>query len=249
MKIDICLMSCDSNVKYYSFFPYVKKIWEKMLNIKCILIYVGEIIPFELMEFSEDIILYKNKYNLHPAFVAQNIRLLWPGLLECDNGILIADIDIIPLSKKYFLDQIEKIDDDSFINYTYEPFCDNICEYYMCYNVAKSNTWRKIFNINTRDDIDELLKKWYDSINYHYDDKYRSKCIGFHNDQKMLYKYIKDSKDLINVVLLDRDVKRYDPDGKIIKDKKKLLDEINKEKWNDFHIPKKFNKTDLAFLI
>lgn len=249
MKIDICLMSCDSNEKYYSFYIYVKKIWEKMLNIKCILIFVGENIPIELVEFSDDIILYKNKNRLHSAFVAQNIRLLWPALFECENGVLIADIDIIPLSKKYFLGQIEDLDENSFINYTYESLCDDIGEYYMCYNVAKPQIWKKIFNINTIDDIDELLEKWFKDINYYYDDKYRSKCVGFHNDQKMLYKYVRLQKDVIKIILLNRDVKRYDPKGKFIRNKQELMNEIKEEKWNDFHIPKNFNKNDLIFLI
>ena len=60
----------------------------------------------------------------------------------------------------------------------------------MCYNVANYNTWREIFGINSTQDIIDTLTKWYNKINYHFDERYRSKCTGFCNDQYMLYKYV-----------------------------------------------------------
>lgn len=242
MKIDICLLACDSNEKYYSFFPYVKSFWENILGIKCILLFIGEEIPKSLQSLSDSIIIYKPIENMHGAFIAQNIRLLYPALLNCENGVIIADIDIIPLSKKYFIDQIEPYSNDSFINYTYESKCDHIKEYYMCYNVATPKIWSKIFGIKSLEDINLLLKNWYNKIDYVYNDQFRSKCKGFHNDQLMLYAYVKLYK---NKILLPRHTRRLECNSNIIIDKKKLEKELKNDVWDDFHIPKKFYKEEL----
>ena len=237
-------MSCNNNLKYYSFYPYVKKIWEKILNIKCILIYIGDVIPDLLLPYQDDIIIFKPIENMDSVYIAQNIRLLYPALIKCDDGVIIADIDIIPLSKKYFFEQIETYSNDSFINYTYEKKCDDVKEYYMCYNVALPNTWSKIFNIKSIDDINKTLKTWYTNINYNYDDKYRSKCIGFHNDQLMLYKYVNEYKDKDSIILIPRKISRLE--FTMINDKNKLLYEVKNDIWYDFHIPKKIDKNILS---
>jgi len=250
MKIDICLLACDDNEKYYSFFPYVKSFWEKKLGIKCLLIFIGNILPDILKPYEDNIIVYKPINNLHTAFIAQNIRLLYPALLDCSEGVIIADIDIIPLSQKYFINKIESYPNESFINYTYEEKCDQIKEYYMCYNVAPPKIWGKIFGINKLDDIEILLKDWYLKIEYIYDDKFRSKCKGFHNDQLMLYKYLNTFKKEINLVFLQRNTRRLHADGrKRFINKNKIKNETNNDIWDDFHIPKNFYKDDLHSII
>lgn len=242
MKIDICLLACNDNLKYYSFFPYVKQFWEKILGVRCILIFVGDKIPELLNPYISDIILYEPHDNIHTAFIAQNIRNLYPALINCEGGVLIADIDIIPLSKKYFLEQIENISDNQFVNYTYEEKCDLIKEYYMCYNVGIPKTWSNIFKINSIDDVKKTLIDWYSKINYIYDDRYRSKCIGFHNDQLMLYKYVNDYDKKENVILIPRIVSRLNIDIKRNNNLNAIMEQINNNVWYDFHIPKNIDK-------
>jgi len=248
MKISYCLFSCNDNPKYYSFFPYIKKIWEKKLGVKCILIYIGDILPDLLKKYQNDIIIFEPIENMNTAYIAQNIRLLYPALIKCDDGVIIADIDIIPLSNKYFIQQISSYTNDLFINYTYETKCDDIKEYYICYNVALPATWSKIFNINSIEDIKKTLILWYRDLNYHYDDKYRSKCIGFHNDQLMLYKYINDYPNNF-IILIPRKISRLEINLKNKINVKKILEEINNDIWYDFHIPKNINKNILEMFI
>lgn len=243
MKIDICLLACDDNLKYYSFFPHVKLFWEKILGVRCMLIFVGDKIPELLNPHISDIILYKPHDNIHGAFIAQNIRNLYPALIDCDNGVLIADIDIIPLSQEYFLKQIENFSNDKFVNYTYEEKCDLIKEYYMCYNVGTPKIWADVFKINSIDDVKKTLCDWYGKINYVYDDRYRSKCIGFHNDQLMLYKYINDYEKKENIILIPRIVSRLDVGIK--NNLNKIVEQIKNNIWYDFHIPKKIDKNIL----
>ncbi len=273
MKIDIVLVTTNENPLYYTFYPYVKKFWEKLLNVKCVLIYVGKELPETLVEFKDDIIIFDPIININTAFIAQNIRLLYPCILtNCSNGILISDIDMVPLNKKYFLEKINNLPDDSFINYTWEPTNISINQYYMCYNVANFKVWREIFNVSSIDDINQTLMFWYSKIDYHFDEKYRSKCKGFFNDQLMLYKYVNYWNNLVldknlscnennitqalnNIYIFNKDIaikcnrlfllpldnKRYVIHNSF---NKSILNEDLKNIYNfdDFHIPKNFNK-------
>ena len=252
MKIDICIVSSNDNSIYYTFYPYIKPIWEKILGIKCILIFVGNELPELLKPYSIDIIMYKPIENIDSAFIAQNIRLLYPSLLNCSNGIIIADIDIIPLNQDYFIKSIEHFSDNNFIYYTYENKCDDFKEYYMCYNVGLVKTWSDIFNIKNIDDIKYKLSDWYSKIEYNFDNKYRSKCKGFHNDQLMLYKYLNEwnNKNTNNLILLSTNIRRLDVYGnKIFKNKLKILEDFKNNNYDDFHIPKKFNKQLLLIFL
>lgn len=246
MKLDVCLMACDDNPMYYNFYPYVKKIWEKKLSLRCILIFVGYAIPDILALYQDDIILFEPRDGMHTAFIAQNIRLLYPAILNCQNGVIISDIDIIPLSKKFFVDQIDIYDNDKFINYRYLEICDAIKEYYMCYGAAVPNTWSKIFGINSIEDIYNLLKLWYDKITYVYDNKYRSKCKGFHNDQIMLYKYINEYHDKSCIIHISNKLSRFEFIENDVRYLKKYLKNIQEEMWDDYHVNKK--KFDMKIL-
>lgn len=239
MKIDVCLMACDNNPVYYNFYPHVKKIWEKKLGLRCVLIFVGCTIPDVLKPYQDDVILFEPRDGMNTAFIAQNIRLLYPALIECSNGVIISDIDIVPLSKKFFVDQIIEFDDSKFINYRHLSMCDEIKEYYMCYNVGIPNTWSKIFGINCVEDVYDVLKSWYGKITYVYDIHYRSKCKGFHNDQIMLYKYINEYHDKECVVHLSDKLSRFVFVENDIKYLSKYLGEICKESWDDYHVDKK----------
>jgi len=214
MKIGTVLVSSNENPEYYNFFPYIKKIWETVLNAKCILIYVGHEIPIELKAYKENIILYKPIPELHTAFIAQNIRLLYPALLNEKDGILIADVDSIPMSRDYYVKQVENITIDKFVNYSFDPKVFANKEHNMSYCLATKDIWSSVFKISDLHDIDDTLIKW-NKINgkYNFDPRYRSKCIGFHFDQQILYKYLEDWNDKTrNLVLFKlEDRKRFTP--------------------------------------
>ena len=196
MKIDVVLVSSNDNKEYYRFYPYIKPIWEKVLQCKCILIYIGTVLPNELEKYRDDIIMFEPIENLHSAFIAQNIRLLYPALLDkYENGILVGDVDSIPLNRKYFVNQVEDIPDNYFINYSHDPNMYIVNEYNLSFCLTNSKVWKEIFNINDTESIKERLIEW-NRLNgkYIFDEKFRSKCVGFHFDQQILYKYIEEWK-------------------------------------------------------
>lgn len=192
MKIEVCLVTSNDNPDYYIFYPYIKPIWEKLLGVKCVLIFIGNELPEILEEYKKDIIMFEPITGIHTAFIAQNIRLLYPCIMnEYENGILISDIDAIPMNKTYFTKNIESYDDSHLINYSFDPKLYAAREHNIPFNVATAKVWKDIFGISNINDITQRIKEWYTKVGvYNFDNKYRSKCIGFHFDQQILFEFL-----------------------------------------------------------
>ena len=237
MKIDKCLVSCDLNMLYLDFFDIIKLMWKEICNIDIILLLVADEIPPTLKN-EPNIILFKPIKNMSTIFQAQCIRLLYPALLT--GNIIISDMDIIPLNKKYFIDSIANYDDTKFISYRDAYLSQNMIG--ICYNIANTNIWKQIFKINNHDDIVKTLQDWY-NINY----SGTKNCEGWFTDQEMLYTSLitwKNNKDHIiltdndlNFVRLDKRHKNY-----INKMTDTMIHNIKTNKYTDFHIMKPYSK-------
>lgn len=237
MKIDFVLTAVNDNSYYYNLYPYVSKVWKEKFNLDLICIFIGDKIPEILENYKENIILFKPIENINPIYIAQVIRILYPALFENKN-ILITDMDIIPISKKYFFEHLKDINEDYFITYTDRYIKQQM--YAICYNVANSNIWKKIFNINSINDIKEFLINNY---NKNYNGK--KNCIGWYSDQKLLYQYLKNYDNLI--VLNDKQLNYNRLDGKGTVKLKYILDNIdiiseNINNYSDFHILRNYHK-------
>lgn len=238
MVVDTVLVSSNDNPNYYSHFPFIHKNWAR-IGMRCILIFISnnldpDSLPEQLLPFKDDIIIYPPPEKLHHVFVAQNIRLLYPALLKNSKSILISDIDMHPINIGYFKDIIEKNDDHTFVNFGYDKSRLAHIEYYMCYNVATPEIWGKVFDISTIEDINNRLIQWYENLEYHFDEKYRSKCLGFHNDQRKLFQCVNEfQQNGGNVKILDKDFVRFEcPE----------LTQSCIDTYVDWHIPKPLSK-------
>lgn len=90
---------------------------------------------------------------------------------------------MIPTSKKYFINNIERYNEDMFICYR---DCYDYERYPMCYNVAHPKVWGEIFEINTEQDIYHKLSTIYSSIKYNG----IPDGDGWSTDEILLFKYI-----------------------------------------------------------
>ena len=161
MHIGTILTATDTNFIYIGFIPLFVKAWQKVLpeaDIKIILI--GDDIPESVKEYEPFITLIKPIGGMHTAFQAQCIRLLYPRQIERNEGVLITDMDIIPLSRKYYVDNIKELPDDAFVVYRDILLPKEIS---ICYNVAVPSIWSKMFGNSTNE---ELLKEWYSTSRY-----------------------------------------------------------------------------------
>ena len=189
MKIDTVILSSNDNPNYIQFWPIVSEAWS-LMGVEPILIYTGE----QKLNLKGNVINFFSK-NIDSSFVAQNIRILYPSLLD-GNTCLVSDIDNLPLSKKYFVDSVLSFNDDSFIIYRPDACPPNMIS--MMWNAARSSTWKEIFNIDSEKNLEKNLKKWYTK-------KYAIEGTAWYTDQIKLRKYVNkfSKKNKSRIVELD----------------------------------------------
>ena len=157
MKLDCVMTAVNENPLYLDFVPIFIKTWNKLypdVDVKIVLI--AKKIPDNLLLYKNNIIVFKPIENVLTSFTSQLIRLLYPCILNYKNGVLITDMDILPMNKNYYTKNIIELDDDKFIYYSNVGSPDK--QINMCYNVATPAIWKDIFKINSLDDIVNYIK-------------------------------------------------------------------------------------------
>lgn len=188
MLIDCVLTACNENPLYIDFIPIFIKAWKKHIpGIDVKIILIANDIPDRFKIYSDNIILFPPIDNISTAFTGQYIRLLYPGILPYKNGVLITDMDMLPMSGEYYTENIKNIDDNKFVYYR-DVLLDTYQEIAMCYNVATPKTWSSVFKINTLQDIIIRLQEKNSTIQY--EDRHGGS--GWSTDQKDFYKFIMD---------------------------------------------------------
>jgi len=247
MLIDTCLVSCNLNDFYLDFFPVVNKCWNDICNIRCILILIANEVPKKLIPFKDDIILFPPIQGIHDALVAQLIREIYPCILSNAKGIIMSDIDLIPLNKSFYLDNVKNINDDTFV--VYRDVLLNDGQIAMCFNGATSTIWKDVwqhfgFTINNEEDIRILIKHLCSSLYFDGRPGYH----GWFTDQLILYRLVMNYKMKTDKVIILKDTEngwnRLDrADTEYIKNNKEdILTEVNNNKYSDYHLPRPWNQ-------
>ena len=185
MKLDCIVSACNMNPLYYDFIPIFVKAWKTLypaVDIKIILI--NAVLPPEFEEYRDNIILFAPLPGISTSFTSQYIRLLYPCILNYENGIMITDIDMLPMNSQYYTKNIETFDDDCFIYL--RDACFEYTEIAMCYNVGLQKTWADIFAINTLAEIVERLCEVSSRITY----LEGHGNTGWNTDQRDFYRYV-----------------------------------------------------------
>ena len=161
MKIGTVLVATDLNPLYVNFIPMFIRAWKKMIpEADICIVLIADSLPTSLYKYADHIRLFAPIPGVHTAFQAQCIRLLYPRLITRNEGVLITDMDMIPMCRSYYVDSIANIPDDHFVVYR------DVClpgEISICYNVALPSTWTSIFG---EEDTSALLGKWNTTVQY-----------------------------------------------------------------------------------
>jgi hypothetical protein len=241
MKLDCILTACNTNELYLDFIPIFIKAWNKLypdIDVKIVLI--NDIIPTKFEAYKDNIILFKPIPNISTAFTSQYIRLLYPCILkQYKNGIMITDMDIIPMNRTYYTKNIENIDNNKFI-YLRDVCLNDYKQIAMCYNVGLSSTWANIFNINTIEDINQRLIDVYKNINY-VDGHGKS---GWGTDQIDFYNYVMNWNKSTNhfVILNDRNTGYNRLDRNTFSLDNNTSNLIKNGFYSDYHCFRPYNK-------
>lgn len=195
MKIKYAIMGSTLDPLYYDFWPIISKVWKEVFNITPVL----GLICDENSDFIEDeyglIKKIKSVEGTSDALQSQIVRFYLPTIL--DDICITSDIDMLPISKKYFIKDIEEFDSSKFYVMTSDnPECLRNKEYQMCYNLAHSEMFKKVLNIPS--DWNELITFLNEK------NEGLSREIIWTTDQRFLFEKINSFPEKEKLVLMNR---------------------------------------------
>lgn len=156
MLIKKAIMSSDDNPKYLDFWPIVSMLWKQKFGIEPVLLYFGKNGATVSRKFGT-VVEMPTLDGIPLSTQCQCSRLWYAG--QCGEDVVItSDIDMLPLSPKYFVHSLTSVTDDKYVHLN--PLYDNTY-FPMCYNVAKSSTLNKVLDIDSSfETFMEKVMKW-----------------------------------------------------------------------------------------
>ena len=149
MRIDKVIHSSNDDPFYLDFWEIVSKIWNIKFGVTPVLIYFGE---SKVSEQYGSVIKLKAPEQI-PINTCCQLSRYWLPSTEENTVFMTSDIDMLPISKWYFIEQIKDISNDKFVNLN----CARGQNGYFpcCYNVAKGSTFKEVLSL--KDDWEEFI--------------------------------------------------------------------------------------------
>lgn len=236
MKLGRAIVASDLNPHYLSFWPVVHEAWNKVVGIPVTLVLISDELPPDI-QHPEDVVLFPPIPEIPTASIAQCIRLLYPAMMDdCDDAVIVSDMDMIPTSRRYFCNPVRKVDNDAYV--TYRGIHHKQAQIYMCYSCAKPSVWREIVGMEmSRDAALDTLRRW--NATFRPDGKHGGR--GWSADQRMLYKMVTENLAKTRVVALTdhhTGFRRLDRNGGPWRSMTPELEgDLRSDRYTDFHMP------------
>lgn len=179
------VVSSDLNVRYLDCWPLVQRAWREIAGLEPLLVLIANEAPPDLRA-DPNVCVFEPVDVIHTALQAQCIRLLYPALIEGASGVLVSDVDMVPLNRSYFHRPAAMVDERHFLAYR-DVFL-GASEIPICYNAAHPRTWGEIFRVDDPDDVRSRLLEWGAGLRY---DAIRG-GHGWDTDQVILYRTLVD---------------------------------------------------------
>jgi len=176
LKIDRVILSSNENPNYIQFWPIVARAWKEIIGVKPTLCFITDNKQTTVDESLGDVLYFKPIPGVSTVTHAQVIRLLAPAYFP-NEVCIIADIDMLPLSRAFFVNKVRAIPNDKFVVYT-APYGGKNKRIAMCYNAARGSLFAQIFGVNNVKDIPDIIAGW-NSLN-----------LGWHTDETLLIQKI-----------------------------------------------------------
>ena len=162
MKIQKVIFSCDLNPHYVGFWNSISKHFDEFLGMESQLICIGDPKASGFSDSHGEIKVVKKLENYAPI-----LQALWAKFYytreEPNTSWMIGDLDLYPLQKKWFKDNIKKYDENSYLHLNNDAYgkpwdqdtdiSQGIAGYY---HVAKGSTFQRAYNF--RDTFEEDVK-------------------------------------------------------------------------------------------
>lgn len=143
MQIKYAIMSSDSNSLYLDFWRYTSRIWKEKFAIEPILIYIDET-DSNIDETYGKVYKMRPVEN-YPTYIQTLFVRFWFPIHFLDEVSIITDIDMFPMSKFYFLDQIRTIENDKYVHIN--PCIESYGMIPTCYHIATGKTYKDVLEM------------------------------------------------------------------------------------------------------
>ena len=173
MELKYAVVSSDSNPEYLDFWPYVAKAW-KRIEIEPVLLYIDKQTPPDWVHQYGHVIYLESIPEWSIAQQAQCIRFWAAKLL--DYPFIISDIDMLPISEKYYKNGVASIGDKGIVSYSsdiikYRWYVNNP-QYPMCYIAGDSKSFSDLLEMNDNSHQDFLRRLMKMNIRFGTDQKF-----------------------------------------------------------------------------
>jgi len=187
MILDTVLIACNLNKNYYQYYPLCRLVWKHLVGLQPKLVLIADEIPPYLQPYKDEIILFPQFNNINTVFLAQVIREYFPCVMTESKGIIMSDADMLPMSRRYFLDPIQDCPQDKLVLYRHDV-CNDCLEIPMCYVAGSCQAFRNVFKCETIDDIKREIQKLADQNEF--DGQHGGK--GWVVDQRNLFNLVQN---------------------------------------------------------
>ena len=161
MKLDRVVLGCDLHPDYLPFWNLSSQAWKKIIGVKPTLALIAEEKPAWLDETYGEIHLVKPIAGISTARQAQIVRFFFSSQFP-EDVCLTADIDMLPLSREYFMGLPKDVNDEHLAVYSADstlPGFPNHPSFAVGYNAAKGKIFEEIVQGNM-DNFEDKIKEW-----------------------------------------------------------------------------------------
>jgi hypothetical protein len=188
LEIKRVIVSTNNDSTYIDFWPVVANLWQKAGFIPTLALIAED--DVEVDTSIGEVIRFRPIPGVPESLHAQSIRLLLPVLFP-DDGCLISDIDMLPISREYYKSGAALSPDDAFLIYKDKAYAHNELKYPMCYFAARGDIFQKVFKVNTYDEIGARITEWAAEGHGWVTDEtvlYREVCNWEKNEQGLIHR-------------------------------------------------------------
>lgn len=180
-KIDRVILGVDHHPNYLQFWPMVAKLWQERIGVRPTLALIGgdEVAVDETLG---DVIRFAPIAGVPTWFQAQTIRLLLPILFP-DEVCVTSDMDMLPISKAYFVDAVKDVPVDRFVVYNDKAYQNR---FPICYLAAKGSIFKEVLRFDDSESFATIISRW-----FAYD-------LGWETDERVFYRYLTTWSDYAN---------------------------------------------------
>lgn len=145
MKVDLAIHSSDSNPLYLDFWPLVSRMWKEHLGVTPVLIYIDENQSIPIDETYGSVVRMKPVPGIPIYMQCLWVRYWYPSQ-HPDKVSILCDIDMFPISKKYFVEQIKDVPDTKYVHLNPLQIKG---DYFFpsCYHIARGSLFKSVLQL------------------------------------------------------------------------------------------------------